>query len=80
MDLNQYRELYDAESGDAPGWDAIDSRLREVYGSQEPRHWGTLIRAMLGGPEVDWKKSHLLQCADDDRMRRYFIDPFDGAD
>ena len=29
---------------------------------------------------VDWPKEHLLQCADDDRMRRYFIDPFDGAD
>jgi len=51
MNLSQYRELYDADSGDAPGWDAIDSRLKEVYGSQEPRHWGTLIKAMLGGPD-----------------------------
>jgi hypothetical protein len=29
---------------------------------------------------VDWAKDLLLQCADDDRMRRYFIDPFDGVD
>ncbi|HEX7774123.1 MAG TPA: suppressor of fused domain protein, partial [Pyrinomonadaceae bacterium] len=34
-----------------PGWDAIDSRLKEVYGAQQPRHWGTLIKAMLGGPD-----------------------------
>ena len=53
MNLSQYRELYDDDSGDAPGWDAIDSRLKEVYGSQEPRHWGTLIKAMLGGPDPD---------------------------
>ena len=50
MDLSEYRQLYDAGSG-APGWDAIASQLKEVYGSQEPRHWGTLIKAMLGGPD-----------------------------
>ena len=51
MNLSQYRELYHADSSVAPGWEAIDSRLKEVYGSQEPRHWGTLIKAMLGGPD-----------------------------
>ena len=50
MNINQYRELY-GDSNAVPGWDAIDSRLKEVYGSQEPRHWGTLIKAMLGGPD-----------------------------
>jgi len=50
MDINQYRKLYDAEDA-APGWDAIDSRLDEVYGSKEPRHWATLHKAMLGGPD-----------------------------
>ena len=50
MDINQYRKLYDAEDA-APGWDAIDSRLEEVYGSKEPRHWATLHKAMLGGPD-----------------------------
>lgn len=49
MDINQYRELYGDGSGAVPGWDAIDSRLKEVYGSQEPRHWGTLLRFSLGG-------------------------------
>lgn len=51
MDMNQYRELYGDGSDAAPGWDAIDSRLKEVYGSQEPRHWGTLVTASLGGPD-----------------------------
>jgi len=50
MNITQYRELYDADDA-APGWDAIDLRLKEVYGSQEPRHWGTLHKAMLGGPD-----------------------------
>lgn len=50
MDINQYRELYDAEDA-APGWDAIDSQLEKVYGSKEPRHWATLHKAMLGGPD-----------------------------
>lgn len=51
MDINRYRELYGDGSGTVPGWDAIDSRLKELYGSQEPRHWGTLVKAMLGGPD-----------------------------
>jgi hypothetical protein len=51
MDLEKYRKLYGSISDAAPGWDAIDARLREVYGSQEPKHWGTVIKAMLGGPD-----------------------------
>ncbi len=50
MDITQYRELYVADVA-APGWDAIDARLDEVYGSQEPRHWATLHKARLGGPD-----------------------------
>ena len=33
----------------APGWDAIDSLLKQVYGDQEPLHWGTVIKYCLGG-------------------------------
>jgi suppressor of fused-like protein len=33
----------------APGWDAIDEALKTIYHDQEPLHWGTLIRWMLGG-------------------------------
>lgn len=51
MDVSQYRERYGSDSEAAPGWAAIDSRLKDVYGSQEPRHWGTVVNAMLGGPD-----------------------------
>ena len=27
----------------AVGWDAIDQALAQVYGEQEPKHYGTLI-------------------------------------
>ena len=36
----------------APGWDAIDSALSTVYGDAQPvRHWGTLLKWRLGGPD-----------------------------
>lgn len=35
----------------APGWDAIVSSLSKVYGEQNPWHWGTLIKAIFGGPD-----------------------------
>lgn len=34
-----------------PGWDAISARLTQLYPGQEPRHFGTLISHMLGGPD-----------------------------
>ncbi len=51
MNLNEYKALYGDRETAAPGWDAIDSRLNEVYPTQEPRHWGTVIKHMLGGPD-----------------------------
>lgn len=35
----------------APGWDAITDALRRVYGNQEPKHWGNVIPAFLGGKD-----------------------------
>jgi hypothetical protein len=35
----------------APGWDAIDARLAELYPDLEPKHYGTLHRFALGGPD-----------------------------
>lgn len=49
--LAEYKRLYGGRDDAAPGWDAIDARLREVYGDQEPRHWGTILKHMLGGPD-----------------------------
>jgi hypothetical protein len=35
----------------APGWDAIDARLDELYPGVEPLHFGTLLRYRLGGDD-----------------------------
>ncbi len=29
------------------GWDAIDQSMRELYGEQEPKHYGTALPYML---------------------------------
>jgi suppressor of fused-like protein len=36
---------------EAPGWDAIDARLEHFYPGVEPKHFGTLHRFSLGGPD-----------------------------
>lgn len=51
MDLTEYRRLYGERDDAAPGWDAIDKHLRALYPHQEPKHWGTIISYMLGGPD-----------------------------
>lgn len=33
------------------GWDAIDAALKAVYGAQEPKHFGTIMKWRLGGPD-----------------------------
>ncbi len=50
MDLTEYKRRYQDKDA-APGWDAIDARLKEVYPEQEPKHWGTIHKFMLGGPD-----------------------------
>ena len=52
MTLEEFREL--AKDDDfVPGWDEIEDGFKEVYGDQEPDHYGTVItsRAMFGGKE-----------------------------
>ncbi|WP_235568664.1 suppressor of fused domain protein [Lysobacter sp. Root983] len=41
----------DDRNPDQAGWDAIDRALAPLYGEQEPRHYGTLIKHALGGPD-----------------------------
>ena len=50
MEIAEYRALY-ADKEATPGWDAIDKSLSSVHGAQEPMHWGTIIKAMFGGPD-----------------------------
>jgi hypothetical protein len=40
-----------AMASSAPGWDAIDAHLGQLYPGAEPRHYGTLHRFSLGGPD-----------------------------
>ena len=51
MDLEEYRRRFGGQEDAAPGWDAIDTRLREVYGDQEPKHWGSVPKFMIGGKD-----------------------------
>lgn len=51
MNIEEYKRLYGGSDDPAPGWEAIDQRLQEVYGTQEPLHWGSIIKHMLGGPD-----------------------------
>ncbi|KQO26673.1 aminotransferase [Acidovorax sp. Leaf76] len=41
----------DDTEASSPGWDAISARVDQLYPGQEPKHFGTLISHMLGGPD-----------------------------
>lgn len=49
MTEEEYRQTFDEE--DAVGWDAIDAELARVYGDAEPRHYGSVVKFMLGGED-----------------------------
>jgi len=71
MDLAEYKRQYEGHDA-APGWDAIESRLTEVYGSQEPKHWGTIVKYMLGGPDpIDGISAY--QCTDGGIDHLHFV-------
>lgn len=36
---------------ESPGWTAIDRALHPLYGEVEPRHWATIMKYRLGGPD-----------------------------
>ena len=36
---------------EASGWQAIDAALSPLYGDQQPRHWGPILHARIGGPD-----------------------------
>jgi suppressor of fused-like protein len=50
-DLGELDDDYDDEALATSGWDAIDEALEQVYAAQRPRHYGTLLRYALGGPD-----------------------------
>jgi hypothetical protein len=53
MTLDEYRQKAEENDEWAPGWDAIDSCLKKLYGDQEPQHYGANLhdRAIFGGDQ-----------------------------
>lgn len=71
MNLTEYRSRYKDLDDAAPGWDAIDSRLEELYSGQAPQHWGTVRKYALGGPDpIDGISAY--QCFDGGRFHLHF--------
>jgi len=72
MDLAEYKRRYGNQDAATPGWDAINARLHEIYAGQEPKHWGTIIKHMLGGPDpIDGISAY--QCTDGEINHLHFI-------
>ena len=72
LDLAEYRRRYGNQDAATPGRNAINARLHEVYGEQEPKHWGTIIKHMLGGPDpIDGISAY--QCPDGGIDHLHFI-------
>ncbi len=51
MTLEDYKVAFSDDGDDAPGWEAIDTRLAQFYPGVEPEHFGTIIKYMIGGPD-----------------------------
>jgi len=49
MTKEEYKQKFTQE--DAVGWLAIDKELERLYPNQEPQHYGTVIKYMVGGEE-----------------------------
>ncbi|MGT2756536.1 hypothetical protein [Streptococcus ovuberis] len=47
--MKQYLATF--SSDDTPGWGAIDVELRKYYAKGSERHYGTLIKYMMGGKD-----------------------------
>src|SRR5215831_11671967 len=72
MDLAEYKRRYGERDDAAPGWEAINTRLEEVYPGQEPMHWGTILKYMFGGRDpIDGISAY--QCRDGGVDHLHFI-------
>jgi len=49
MNLEEYKQKFTED--DAVGWLSIDEKVNEIYGQQEPQHFGTIIKYILGGKD-----------------------------
>lgn len=46
----EYKKQFSEEDA-TPGWEAIDDALNKIYPAQEPRHYGTIIKYVMGGED-----------------------------
>jgi len=49
MTSEEYSKQFNEE--DAPGWLAIDAAIEKIYPGREPRHYASVIKYMIGGPD-----------------------------
>jgi len=49
MTLEEYKQQFTED--DAVGWLAIDKELERLYPNQEPVHYGTVLKFILGGED-----------------------------
>ena len=51
MTLEEFKKKIEEDDEYAPGWDAIEAAMAELYPGQEPAHFGTDMpsRAIFGG-------------------------------
>lgn len=72
MDLAEYKRRYQGQDVATPGWDAINAKFNALYPGQEPKHWGTVIKHMLGGPDpIDGISAY--ECRDGDIDHLHFV-------
>jgi suppressor of fused len=45
------QRMSDGADDSVPGWDAITAALEPLYKGKEPKHYGTIIKWSLGGPD-----------------------------
>ena len=50
MNLDEYKRRYEGTDV-APGWDAIDAKLKQVYPNQQPKHYAAVPHYALGGDD-----------------------------
>jgi len=69
MTKKEYKERYDED--DAVGWMAIDEKVNEIYGAQEPRHYAPPLHYILGGQDpIDGTS---IYDSDKQEFHRHFI-------
>lgn len=49
MNEQEYRQTFKEDQ--AVGWEAIDAVLKALYGDIKPRHYGSIIKYILGGDD-----------------------------